>query len=190
MNLKNDRWRTYCNIWDTIGSRKISLWVRAGTRDSDGGWISIEDKNRAPKYIVKIRRLRRLFSSWRLCEFHALYPPSAGPVRGFIIGDISDSLFSFCASIRNLKIAVRSEEVWVRFSSWAFFPSYFIYLFYQIHIRSWFRSPHTKFQPITVFWEKFNVSWFWKKRWKIPHFFCEYLAGNFYFCIILWIMNE
>jgi hypothetical protein len=32
-----------------------------------------------PKYLVKIKRLRRLFPSWRLCEFHALYPPSAGP---------------------------------------------------------------------------------------------------------------
>jgi hypothetical protein len=31
------------------------------------------------KYLVRNRRLRRLFSPWRLREFHALYPPSAGP---------------------------------------------------------------------------------------------------------------
>jgi hypothetical protein len=31
------------------------------------------------KYVVRNRDLRRLFFRWRLCEFHALYPPSAGP---------------------------------------------------------------------------------------------------------------
>jgi hypothetical protein len=38
-----------------------------------------------PEYLVGIRRL---FFLWRLREFHALYPPSAGPV-------IKTALFSF-----------------------------------------------------------------------------------------------
>ncbi len=65
-------------------------------------------------------------------------------VLQFLTSQILCSLF-VCPG--NLKKAVRPEEVWVRFSTWAFFSSHFFYLFYQIHIRSWFRSPHTKCQP-------------------------------------------
>jgi hypothetical protein len=31
------------------------------------------------KYLVRTRRLRGLFSPWRLRDFHALYSPSTGP---------------------------------------------------------------------------------------------------------------
>ncbi len=45
------------------------------------------------KYLVRIRRLRRPFSPWRLCEFHALYPPSTGPVQ-IVIAWIFNSIFN------------------------------------------------------------------------------------------------
>jgi hypothetical protein len=45
------------------------------------GDFLLKSKLRRPKlkYLVRNRRLRRLFSPWRLREFHALYAPSAGP---------------------------------------------------------------------------------------------------------------
>jgi hypothetical protein len=51
--------------------------------------------------------------------------------------------------LRNLNFAVRLEEVWVRSSAWAFFPSYFFYYFYQFS--SWDVEVHTKFQYHNIF---------------------------------------
>ncbi len=66
-----------------------------------------------PKYLVRIRRLRRLLFPWRLREFYALYPPSASPVYNKKLINNSDIAPKGFLNNYGRKIELNSFELFV-----------------------------------------------------------------------------